>query len=84
MLIRDDSKDINNSSETLKSISAGECKGLLRRKFYCSKNSFTEKVSKFYLNKMDQKNKLGLDLTFDEIMDIVLPIFRLSEQDTLR
>lgn len=47
---------------------------VLRGKFYCNRRSiFEKKALKFYLNKLELKNKL--DVTLEEIIDIICPPF---------
>lgn len=47
-----------------------------RREFYCNKQSIFQKTSNFYLSKFELKYKLGLYITFDELVDIILPNFQ--------
>lgn len=56
-------------------------KSALYREFFCSKQTIFEKASKFYLNKLYLKQTLGLQLTFDEIVEIVLSLLHINIQD---
>lgn len=54
---------------------------ILRRQFYCGKQTVFRKASKFFLHKLEFKNKLGLDITFNELIYIVLPLLHVPIQE---
>lgn len=71
-----------NVSELKKAFPTIRDKSALRREFYCHRQSIFENASKFYIvNKLELKNKLGLGVTFEELVDIILFVLHETLQD---
>lgn len=72
----DDSKPYEETvPELIRAFLAIRDKSILLREFYYGKQNLFQKASKFFLNELELKSKLGFYLRFDELSDIILPLF---------